>query len=498
MVKEDKILWKYHERNDRKVARAVRDGEVDSITGTGWGFLDKFFYFLFSIGFFKITDIRSAGYKRIMLPLTILITTYSVKILLGISSVNKIPSLLFREIALLQMIGFTATQIKEGSCDRGKGKSAPINKNTLARMLSRLTQKEVNEILDGTVGTLAKKGFIVGSTFIMDATDIETTEKCTGCGKKTVKKRRYIKKRDEWIETEKTVYGFKLIVIWEKISRVIVAAKVVKINDHESKHTLSLISQAQRNIGKKKIRLLLIDNGFMDGKTLWILKYKLKIDFIVRIRKNMQLAQDARGFRDSPSVVVGEDRGLKVLGISSLTTYDQYGDEGHSKDRYKKTFSPNPINCVMVTSWSGKVYEAGYEKIFATSLDVSDPLKIIEGYSLRSLIENKLFRELKQGWNLQKIPMKKKSAVVSHTILTLIMYSLNACFHTDIGRALANKGIRRLRDEDMSTIHKLIVFSGEYFAIFDVEEYAIITRAPPKTFFRVDPDEARKRLGLKD
>jgi len=60
------------------------------------------------------------------------------KILLGISSANKIPLLLFREIALLQMIGFAATHIKEGSCNRGKGKSAPINKNTLARMLSRL------------------------------------------------------------------------------------------------------------------------------------------------------------------------------------------------------------------------------------------------------------------------------------------------------------------------------------------------------------------------
>ena len=50
----------------------------------------------------------------------------------------------------------------------------------------------------------------------------------------------------------------------------------------------------------------------------------------------------------------------------------------------------------------------------------------------------------------------------------------------------------------MSTIHKLIVFSGEYFAIFDVEEYSIILRAPPKIFFRIDPDEAKKRLGLKD
>jgi len=51
----------------------------------------------------------------------------------------------------------------------------------------------------------------------------------------------------------KLIYGYKLIVIWEKISRVIIAAKVVKIADHESKHTLALLSQAKRNIGKRKI-----------------------------------------------------------------------------------------------------------------------------------------------------------------------------------------------------------------------------------------------------
>lgn len=356
-----------------------------------------------------------------MIPVVMLITTCSVKILLGISSMNKIPSLLFREIALLSMIGFTATQIKNGSCNRGKGKSIPINKNTLSRMLSRLTQSEVNSILNEIVKVLAKKGFIKGNTFILDATDIETTEKCQGRGIKRVKKRSYLKKEGKWVETEELIYGFKLIVIWEKTSKVIVAAKVVKIADHESKHTLSLLSQAKRNIGKAKIKLLLIDNGFMDGKTLWEIKYKLGIDFIVRIRTNMQLAGDARSFRDLSFATIGEDkdRGLKVLGIASLTTYDQYGDANHLKNRYKKSFIPNPINCVMVVEWNGKEYGPGYEKVFATSLDISDPLKIIDDCSLRSLIENKVFRELKQGWNIAKVPMKKKM-LLSHTPYLLL------------------------------------------------------------------------------
>ena len=495
---ETKIFWKFYERNDKKVAKAIREGNIDTITGTGWGFLDRFFYFLYSIKFFKITDIKSSGYKRIMLPIVTLITTYSVKILLGISSMNKIPNLLFREVSLLSMIGFTATQIQNGCCKRGKGKSVPINKNTLAKMLERLTISEVNEILCQTVAVLASKKFITGSVFILDATDIKTTDKCTGAGIKRVKKKKYLKLKKQWVETEELIYGFKLIVIWERNSHIIVAAKVVKIADHESKHTLQLLAQAKRNIGKKNISLLLIDNGFMDGKTLWHIKYKMGIDFIVRIRTNMGLASDARSFRNSSFASVGKDldRGLEVLGVSSLTSYDQYGKEDHVKDRYKKSFSPNKINAVMVTCWDKIKYGPGYEKIFATSLDVGSPLNIVDNYSLRSLIENSLFRELKQGWNLEKIPMKKKSAVISHTILTVIMYSLNACFQTELGKKLTNRGIRRIRDEDLSSIHKLIVFSGNYFSIFDVEEYALIVRAPPKVFFRIDPEEAKKRLGL--
>ena len=136
----------------------------------------------------------------------------------------------------------------------------------------------------------------------------------------------------------------------------------------------------------------------MDGKTLWHIKYKMGIDFIVRIRTNMGLASDARSFRQSPFATVGKDldRGLEILGVSSLTTYDQYGSQDHINNRYKKSFSPNKINAVMVTCWDKIKYGPGHEKIFATSLDVEAPLNIVDNYSLRSLIEKSLFRELKQ------------------------------------------------------------------------------------------------------
>lgn len=499
----EELIFQFHFRDDKEVAQRIRQGRSELITGTGWGFFDKFFAFLYSLGFFPVLNLETKGYQRMMLPLVKLLTTYSVKILLGISSMNQVPPLLFREIALLKMIGFTASQIKEGISNRGKKKSTPIHKNTLADMLDRLTKDEVNYVLNGAVKLLEKRGFITSETFILDSTDLVTTEKCRGRGRKRTLKKKLDKKTGEIIEIEEIKYGFKVIMLQEVKSRVIVAATVAKINEHESKYTLDLLSQAQKNIGKARIKLLLIDNAFMDGITLWKIKHDLKADFITRVRTNMDVAADARSFQGHPSSpwvkrAEREREGIAVVGIKGLTTYSQYGEEEHKKRRYKKDFRANPINCVMVTRWDGKEYPPGKEKVFITSLPIEDPLKIIDSYDLRSLIENIGFRELKQGWKIGHFPMKTENAVCSHTLLTLVMYSLNACFQTKMGRDLAEKGIRRLRTEDMHTIHKLVVFAEEYFGIFDVEEYALIARAPPKFFMRVNPNEVKRRLGLKE
>ena len=199
-----------------------------------------------------------------------------------------------------------------------------------------------------------------------------------------------------------TTHGFKLHVLRSLDSRIIVAAKITPIQESEKDWTLPLIHQATENLGGRKIRLLLIDRGYIDGFTLWTLKHRLGIDWVIPSRTNMTVTTDARGLRDTidHKKIFREDRkDLEVVGIKGLTSYDQYGDEAHQKkDSKAKNFKGNPINVVMVTRWNSKEYPPGKEKVFLTSLPVSKPLKIMDKYDLRSLIENTCFRELKQGW----------------------------------------------------------------------------------------------------
>ena len=213
-------------------------------------------------------------------------------------------------------------------------------------------------------------------------------------------------------------------------------SKVTQIQESEQNWTLPLIEQAIENIGFGQIKLLVIDRGYLDGLTLWTLKHTYHIDWIIPSKTSMAVTKDARGLRkaNDPKRVFRADRkGLKVVGTVGLTSYDQYGDAAHQKKDFNcKDFKGNRINAMMVTCWKGKDYEPGHEKVFLTSLGVSEPLSILDKYDLRSLIENEPNRELKQGWLINKIPKKTERAVTAHAILTLCMYNLTNAYRTDL------------------------------------------------------------------
>ena len=500
--------WEGYRRNKQEVVGRLKRGRYEMITGNGVGLMDRFFAFMREIGFLDVVEeVEGEGYERVMIPMAKLLLTYQSKILLGIAHMNQVPDLLFNEIGILKLIGFTARQIKEGYCERGEGKRpGPFHKNTLADALSRLSPQEVEDLFNGTVHLLAKGGFFCSKRLkvILDATDLETTEKYEGVGEKTVEKRikdKYGRVR----KIEVTVYGWKLIMLQEIGSRMAVAAKVVKINEHESEFTMELMEQAEKNLEGTGIKLgqVVMDKGFLDGEDLWELDRR-GIGFVVPAKRGMQVTTDVQGFREAEAdgeylfyqeeVVEKDGKRVKTkaYGVREVRSYDQYGDEEHrSKNRYSKGFRANPINAVAITEWEGEVKEAGKEPVFLTNMGVEKPLLIIGEYDDRSEIENRGFRELKQGWQIGKFPKKTRQAVIAHILLTLVMFNLANAFRTEKGYGLGEKGIRRFRYQEMhgESIHKLIIFAGEWYAILDVEELMMILGLPPQTFFRIDPKE---------
>jgi hypothetical protein len=482
--------WQIYERAQKEVYRKLKARErPQAVVGAGWGFLDHFFIFLFSLGFFVRVDFRPARVKRVMVPTLLMILTYEVKQLIGIASMNQLEEHLFRDVALLKIIGFTARQIQEGFCRRGKGKRrGPMHRDTLADFLSRFTAPEVDFILEEAVRVLVKHKLVRGKTYILDATDLPTTERYQGCGVKKVVKKVWSKEGKE-VEVVEYVYGYKLLVLMEARHKLVVAARVVKINEHEKNFTKGLVREAQQRTGGA-VKVLLVDRGFIDGVLLWWLWKKRRIHFVIPARSNMEVSQDLRGFRsekaDGQRVFWEESKEVKVLGVGGLLSYDQFGEEGHKRRKGRKDFQAHPINGVMVVRWGGRDYEPGEEKVFLTSLSVSRPLWVLDQYDLRSEVENQGFRELKQGYHLLKYPQKTGPAVRAHVVLTLVIYSLVNAYKSQRGQRLAHLGIRRWRGKQMGqSIHKMIVYYEGIYGIVDVEELFYLINMTPKELYRL-------------
>jgi len=497
------------------VARRLTAGDVTLVTVSGWGFVASFLAFLDEIGFYALLGIEGRGFKRVMIPVARLIITYQLKVLLGIGSMNLVPTRLFRQFALLKLIGYTEAEMAAGFCQRGSLEVGPMHKNTLADAVERLSSEELEHLLNETARRLAARGFFRGSKghFALDATDLETTARYEGTGVKRYTEWKWDTKAKKAVEVEHFAHGFKVLVVYEVKLRLVVAAKVVPINEHESKFTLPLVCQARKNLGDGVVRALLMDRGFLDGRDLWVLKAELGVDFVVPSKDNMRVTQDARGLcrrvADGESLFKAERRGRKkvdkagkerregqvsVVGVADLRSYDQYGDEEHARMANRKGFEGNALNAVVVTKWQGEEYKVGEEKVFLSSLPVSEPLGVLDLYDLRSLIENTAFRELKQGWNLKSYPKKTAEAVTGHVFLTLLTFTLANAFRSSLGQELAHHGIRRQRAEQEDD--NVIVFTDDHYAIFHIEELVILLGVIPKVLLRADPRQISRIYGL--
>ena len=502
---------RYLSRNQQEVVKRLLDGEVTMISNASWAFFEQFLLFLQEVGFFEVIGVEGKQFRRQMIEVSLLVMTYCTKVLLGIASINQVPGRLFRDRALLLLIGYSTDQLMSGFCCRGyEDKQKPMHKNVLADAVEKLTAAEVATILNETVKRLAKHGVFQSSRghFALDSSDLATTEQYQGAGQKKVTVRKKLP-GGQSVELEEYLYGFKVVVIYDVELRLVVAARVAPINRHDTNFTLELLHQAVANVGPGVVNVLVLDRGFLDGETLWRIKHSYGVDFVIPSKDDMRVTADARAFRrhkgQDKDLIWAERPGegnqltgqVRLYGVKAVTAYDQYGDADHQEKINRKDFEPNPLNVIVVYQWQGKTYRPGHEKVFLTSLPVDEPLTVLDTYDLRSLIENCAFRELKQGWHLVKFPKKSEAAVRGHVFLTLVIFTLTNAYRTQIGQDLAQAGIRRQRLA-WQEANKVLLVAGPYYAIFDLEELFIILGCEPEFCWRVDPPDVRHRYRLPD
>jgi hypothetical protein len=500
----ERLCWEIAQRDDSRVARRLyRKQLVDGVYRLDEGaLLDDFFHFLQAIGVMVLLEeARGAAIHRQMVPFVQYVLLYSMKTLCGMESINALPSLLFSDEALMQLVGFNAQQVRQGICQRGattrQGERlpGPICPDTLANNIVKWNLRNLEAVFNGSIQALAKaRVFGAKVTGIADGTDLETTEHYTGCGQVTRMVRR-ADTRGRMHEIEVTVYGWKVLLLIDAATKIPLAVTVGQIQEHETHWTRALVTQARLNLqGYARLHKVVFDKGFLDGTTLWWLDQQ-EITFVVPAKTNMAVTADARAQAAADEgLTVGrrvhivrhgqgktartERLETEVVGIPRLTTYDQYGTPEHGRQQHRRDFQPNPINAVVVRKWRGKDYGPAGKTVFLTNASVATPLQPFDDYDDRSLIENCCIKEAKQQWELGHPPQKHARAVRVHVVFTLLMFALATAYRLEGEREAKGEepvGWQRWRRQLLEqTRDKVIVFAQGYYGIFHLAEYSLL------------------------
>lgn len=414
----ESLSWRVASRDDRAVMRQVHQHrKIDALYSlSDGGLLDRFWYFL---ELSKVTQLlegllpepRAKGKRqRFMIPFINWVRLYMAKVLYGIQSFRALPELLFSNVAAMVFCGFNAVQVREGICNRGddrrqdKPKRGPVSAQALGQNIARLPVRLCEKVFNAAIKLLVAFGAISGELWgIIDPTDYETTEKYAGAGKVT--RRKKIRGKQGKKEIKLSVFGWKVFVLYATGGWIPLAVKIEKINVDDRVHLRALIEQAITNLGRHaQLVGVVMDRGHIDGEELYWVKEKKGLHFVICAPKSLEVAQDARqlarqasqlraGTLEGPEKlhvkeeVVSRSHGrgrsrwtekvrTRLVGVESLTSYDQYGPPGHSKKKNKKSFEPTPINAVVAQVWDNHDYVAAgqdKEKVFLTDLPVTDP-----------------------------------------------------------------------------------------------------------------------------
>jgi len=509
----DRLAWHTANRDQAGIASDLAEGkDIPEIYGLGEaGLFDEFFYFLDRFGFTSLfMKLEPKGKKRNSpVPFMRIIYIYLMRIVAGLPFFWHMDSVILRSQSLMRLVGFNGRDIKEGTCMRGKKKvpddekqptkiRGPVSCDYIRDILAKILAPTLEKLFNCGISILAANNFFPKMVHaLLDASLIESTEKCKGCGKVTKEKPPELRLRRKRIrKVAETIFGFKIWVVWDPNSRLPLAIRFTTIEVHDTQMAKQVVQQAMDNLGKHgRIASLAIDRGFMDGVFLWWLDSE-NIDFFIPAKTNMDVYDDAISCagtgnrttrKKARSVGAGKNKVnvtdiWDVEALQGLTSAEFYGPLGSGSHQNSKSFTAKPINAVMV--WHDP-YKANNPDskimVILTNGSVDDPLNVYDRYDARSEIENALFREAKQAWFIERPPVNTKAGFMVHVYLTIFVMALTTAFkdwmdqQDKLEKNGKDTGIRKFREKiKEENGNKLIIFDEDRYAIFDAYEVFIL------------------------
>jgi hypothetical protein len=518
--------WQTATRDDAQVASALHETRtMDQVYPLSEAaFFDELFHYLREIGAWELLeDLDPKNREGALYPFLTFVLVTIMRCVGGVQSMLATRDVLLTDEALMGVLGFNAAQVRDGSNDRGLSRrTKPVeirgafSYETVADNIVAVGKDKLGAMFNGVVRCLAKQGiFPKRIDALLDATDDEATPGYeTDDGKEvpsvTREKRPDVRANRPAKKTKVTVFGWKVWVVWEPVSRIPLAIAIDGINVADNAHAYEVLAQARKNVeGYATIRSVALDRGFLDGNLLAKIDGEGAIVYLPA-KSNLTITTDAREIARRAEALAAQGRALDgttyqervekvqrgagknatveerktvVVGIRELPC-DWWREGGSSSAATSKSFEPKRLNATVVLRWNGAPADAEKEVVFLTTDPANDPFVAFDAYDDRSLIENTCNREAKESWFLEHHPKRSEAGMRLHAYFVFMCMGLVSAFRCYKEQALEaertgeDTGIARFRRQlALKNRDKVVVFCGEHFGIFRNFEFALLLGA---------------------
>src|SRR5256886_2267079 len=459
-------------RNDKTaVAEALRRGErPDLATTMASGPLDELVALHQELGILAIVEQLEVQRKRAGVPAALLLRTLATLPCVEQAALSGGSSVLFREPAVLLQLGWAAVQIRAGSNGRHRHpegrqeESLPCHADTLRDALRRVGESAWLQAQAAGVQSLYQRQLVRGKVYAVDGSGLGDELRLVALVGVSATR--------------------PIIVAWRLLSGQ------ASEKGQEAAVTRALIEQVLEGAGPQAIGLVLADALYADGPLLAWLKYRQGIDALVSLPEDRLLYQDLQGLASGRLIDWTHHRYLRTI-------------QGHKQVREVEVTAAGEL-----TSWDGFTQAAASSGVPDASLwaclirDVttqasaqeppralvstrgfSDGFAALQAFRPRWHIEDDAYRELKEGWGLEKQRWGRDfAAALGRTTLTCLAFNTAQVYRLQAGERLAAVAIRRLRrrrERELGTAPAVIYLAGCY-GVFSLEELLSLLGIPAR------------------
>jgi hypothetical protein len=468
--------WEWREHNREKVVKALQKGEYDAILTSRESALDALAHLAWELGVLDAVKQIRVMRQRAGIPDELLLRTLAVLPFVEAVGLSAATDTLFADAAVLIQLGYTALQVQNGfnqrhgaEYERKSESSRPHHPEVLRQELQRIEVESLAEFRRECVEELFKRGLVKGKVYAIDGSGLGGDFRVVGLLNVN-------KERPLWLN-------------W----RVRTGNESEK--GKEAQVVLEMVDEIREIAGEQAIEWLLMDALYADGPLLVRLKYERQIDALVRLPQDRRLYEQLQGLLRVETQAWEEHRDvryvsgkkqmriLRVAGMDDLDDWDSFLETAHRLDIERPTLSAYAIQEHPIDE-PEKQREWG----LVSTAPFASAWKAYTFWRNRWVVENSGFRELKEGWHLEKAlwTFSNHTVVAARVAFTLIAYNVAQIAKTKVGKRLAARGIRKLRRK-MSTRFgsvPIIVFAGEAYAVLHIEELVtLLGGAPPRFSF---------------